>query len=120
MNKLKAWAKETGSRIYFHRHRHKLTQRVLARRVGISASQLGSIEQGIRMPSVDLLFQLAEALEVVPSQLVPNPEKDHAAVQVALIRLAEEFALNDEQAYPSFPASPRRAVSLDQPRSTNG
>jgi DNA-binding XRE family transcriptional regulator len=42
----------------------KLTQRTLAKRVGIKASHIAYIEAGRRKPSLDLVMRLARALRL--------------------------------------------------------
>ena len=61
-----------GLNIAYYRKRAGMTQEQLAERVDISRSHLSAIEAPniIRPFSLEILFNLAEALEVVPSKLL--------------------------------------------------
>jgi transcriptional regulator with XRE-family HTH domain len=62
------------------RARRQLTQAVVAERVGIHPSYLGSIERGKRNVPLDTLCRLAWALRVEPHELLrPLPAKRRAA-----------------------------------------
>ncbi len=52
------------------RHDAGLTQEQLSERIGISTSYFGMMEVGQRWPNVDMLFRIADALEVAPDVLV--------------------------------------------------
>ena len=53
-----------GRRIHERRRELKLTQERLAERTEVSASFVGHLERGEKIPSVDTLARLAEALDV--------------------------------------------------------
>ena len=63
---------ELGLNIAFYRKRCGLTQEALAERVGISSSLLSAIEAPnlLRPFSLELLFELADALHISPSKLL--------------------------------------------------
>ena len=63
---------ELGLNIAFYRKRCGLTQEALAERVGISRSHLSAIEAPnlLRPFSLELLFELADALHISPSKLL--------------------------------------------------
>lgn len=63
---------ELGLNIAFYRKRAGLTQERLAEQVGISRSHLSAIEAPnlIRPFSLELLFELADALSVTPDKLL--------------------------------------------------
>ena len=63
---------ELGLNIAFYRKRCGLTQEALAERVGISRSHLSAIEapNSLRPFSLELLFELADALHISPSKLL--------------------------------------------------
>lgn len=63
---------ELGLKIAFYRKRCGLTQEALAERVGISRSHLSAIEAPnlLRPFSLELLFELADALHISPSKLL--------------------------------------------------
>ena len=63
---------ELGLNIAFYRKRCGLTQEALAERVGISRSHLSAIEAPnlLRPFSLELLFELADALHISPSKIL--------------------------------------------------
>lgn len=52
------------------RHDKKLTQEELADRAGLSMRYVGAIERGDVSPSVTVLGQIADALEIEPGELL--------------------------------------------------
>lgn len=56
--------KALGGRIKQHREKRGLTQVELAVIINVSTGYIGSIEQGLRYPSLRLLEKLARALKV--------------------------------------------------------
>jgi transcriptional regulator with XRE-family HTH domain len=52
------------------RHDKKLTQEELADRAGLSMRYIGAIERGDVSPSVIVLGQIADALEIEPGELL--------------------------------------------------
>jgi len=62
--------KSLGQRVKFYREGRKLYQVELADIVGVSTGYIGSIEQGIRSPSLKTLKKVAKALKVSPSDLL--------------------------------------------------
>lgn len=63
---------ELGLNIAFYRKRCGMTQEALAERVGVSRSHLSAIEAPnlLRPFSLELLFELADALHVSPGKLL--------------------------------------------------
>ena len=63
---------EIGYNIQYYRKHKGLTQEDLAEKLGISRQHLGAIEAPriIRPISMDLLFNIADALEVDPKDLL--------------------------------------------------
>lgn len=53
-----------GQKMRARRRLLKISQEELARRVQISPSYYGNIERGIRIPSIDTLVAIANALEI--------------------------------------------------------
>ena len=53
-----------GKRVKEARNKVHLTQEVLAEKADIAVSYLGEIERGEKTPSLDVLIELANALEV--------------------------------------------------------
>lgn len=62
--------KSMGDKIKFYRKKRVLYQVELADIVGVSTKYIGSIEQGIRTPSLKLLKKIAKALKVSPKDLL--------------------------------------------------
>ncbi len=63
--------KETlGQRIKEARKNLKMTQEVLAEKANIGTVYLGEIERGIKMPSLNVLIQIIEALNVSADYLL--------------------------------------------------
>ena len=62
--------KSFSERVKYYRKQRKLFQVELADIVGVSTGYIGSIEQGIRLPSLILLKKLARALKISPKDLL--------------------------------------------------
>ena len=62
--------KTLGQRIKKLRKQRGLLQVDLAVRVGISTGYIGSIEQGLRYPSLKVLQKISKALKTPPSELL--------------------------------------------------
>lgn len=58
------------------RHSTGLSQEALAERAGIDRSYTSLLEQGKRQPSIKILFQLADALNVPVSDFIKILERD--------------------------------------------
>lgn len=63
--------KTLKEKVKFYREQRKLYQVELADIVGVSTGYIGSIEQGIRTPSLKLLKKIAKALKVPARDLLP-------------------------------------------------
>lgn len=61
---------EIGSRIRKYREAKKISQKELARLIGVSSSRVSNWEQGINRPDVDFLASICKALQVSPSELL--------------------------------------------------
>ena len=57
------------------RHLADLSQDEVAARLEIAPSYISKLESGVKKPSVDMLFRLADALEVSPSEIIAQMEK---------------------------------------------
>ena len=62
--------KTLGEKIQYYRLQRELYQVQLADLVGVSTGYIGSIEQGIRSPSLKLLGKIAKTLKVSPKDLL--------------------------------------------------
>lgn len=70
-------AYEIGPRIRKYREAQNLSQKELAKLIGVSNSRVSNWEQGINRPDVDILAAICEALKVSPTELLDirlNPE----------------------------------------------
>lgn len=64
-----------GARIKYYRNLKKISQTVLADKFGINRQYLSRIECGNAKPSIDLLFRIADILEVNISLIVKDDKK---------------------------------------------
>lgn len=62
--------KTLGEKIKYFRKQRNLFQVELADLVGVSTGYIGSIEQGVRSPSLRILSKIAKALKVSPKDLL--------------------------------------------------
>ena len=62
--------RDFGQRVRTLRRRQKLTQEELAERLSISASFMGHLERGSRIPSIDTLVALCNTLKTSPQYLL--------------------------------------------------
>ncbi len=69
---------------------HKLTQRELAQRLGISASAIGMYEQGRREPDNDLLMRIGSLFSVSTDYLLKGEEVVPCEVSEVLDSLREQ------------------------------
>ncbi|HLC51650.1 MAG TPA: helix-turn-helix transcriptional regulator [Candidatus Nanoarchaeia archaeon] len=69
---MKKGLKSLGQKIKRIRKERGLLQVDLAVRVGISSSYVGSIEQGLRYPSLKVLEKIARVLRLPTSDLLAN------------------------------------------------
>jgi transcriptional regulator with XRE-family HTH domain len=67
-----------------------LTQDELARKIGISSSQISRIESGKRGLAIDLLTAWAQALELEADFLLWNPLSDKEVGVAALVRTLDD------------------------------
>lgn len=66
-----------GKRIYLRRNLLRITQKELANKIDISLNQIQKYEFGKKRISSNIIYKLAEVLNVKPSFFVPpfNPDK---------------------------------------------
>lgn len=65
-----------GRRIRAFRKLKGYTQEGLARELGVSVSVFGEVERGTRLPSKELLEQIAQVLNISVDELIPEDERD--------------------------------------------
>jgi transcriptional regulator with XRE-family HTH domain len=63
-----------GARVRALRAGHDWSAREFAERVGVAQPVVASIEDGLRLPTIELLYRLAAALLVAPGELLPAPD----------------------------------------------
>ena len=61
---------DIGSRIKKYRESCGISQKELAKRIGVSNSRISNWEQGINRPDADVIAKLCQALNVSPSELL--------------------------------------------------
>ena len=59
-----------GKAIQEFRENKGLSQEVLSGLAGIGRTHLSAIERGVRRPTLDTFFRIAEALQIKPSTMV--------------------------------------------------
>jgi transcriptional regulator with XRE-family HTH domain len=74
-----AIAPRVGRVIRRHREDAGLSQEELAERSGLHRTYISLVERGRRNITVDALTQIAEALEIYPSRLIADAEKEPEA-----------------------------------------
>src|SRR3970282_2009822 len=84
-----------GRRLRHHRKERGMTLDALGAAVGRPAPYLSLLENGKKEPRVNLVLELAAALDVdVAELLAPNPPNRRDALEIALLR-SQESALFD-------------------------
>ena len=93
--------------IRFFRIKNRFSGRELAKRTGVSAVSISAYEAGRRIPSLDVIFRLADVFDVSVSALLEDPSTtkleislaeaiqaiiDHNAQILAMRALAESLA----------------------------
>jgi transcriptional regulator with XRE-family HTH domain len=76
-------AMRIGTSVRTVRERAGWSTGAFALRVGIAQEVVSDIEDGARLPTIELLYRLAVALEVPPGDLLPAPD-EHPRIDVHL------------------------------------
>lgn len=66
-------AARIGARVRTIREENGWTMAELALRGGLAPAVVTDIEDGLRLPTIELLYRLASALDVAPGELLPSP-----------------------------------------------
>ena len=61
-----------------YRHMRKMSQEILAARLGLSRTTITNYENGITYPQVDTVYNIAEALRIEPWRLVESKQQRRA------------------------------------------
>ena len=80
---MREWRRIVGTNIWRLRKSRKLTQEKLAFEAEIDLTYMGGIERGVRNPSLDVLVRIANALEVLPADLLQNQQPYKVALRRA-------------------------------------
>lgn len=68
-------AKRIGRIMRENRHARGFTQAVLAEKISLEAETISRMENGIRLPTIEKLFDIAEELGISVSTFFDEPEK---------------------------------------------
>lgn len=66
-----------GKVIQEYREKKGLSQEVVSGLADIGRTHLSAIERGVRKPTLETFFKIADALDVAPSELMKLIEKYH-------------------------------------------
>ncbi len=87
---------EVGNRIKYFRRLKSISQEELALRANLNPAYFGQVERGVKCPTIDTLYKIANALEVSPAKLLqasdrPTPPSEYnSRVAAFLARVPEE------------------------------
>lgn len=68
-------AKKMGQVIASFRHEKGMSQELLSGLAGLDRTHYSKIERGLRSPTIDTLFKIAQALEIPPDQIIREIEQ---------------------------------------------
>jgi len=83
-----------GARIREYRKRSRLTQKELGEKVGVKHNTISSYENGTNEAEQEILFSIAEVLNVSVNDFFPSTENEHPEIK----ELSNFYAIN-EQSY---------------------
>ena len=69
-------AVKVGKAIQLGREEKGLSQEVVSGLADIGRTHLSAIERGVRKPTLETFFRLAEAMNIAPSELMRKIEKE--------------------------------------------
>lgn len=69
-------AEIVGKVIQEYREKRGLSQEVVSGLADIGRTHLSAIERGVRKPTLETFFRIADALNILPSELVKLIEKE--------------------------------------------
>ena len=69
-------AVKVGKAIQLCREEKGLSQEVVSGLADIGRTHLSAIERGVRKPTLETFFRLAEAMDIAPSELMRKIEKE--------------------------------------------
>ena len=68
-------AEKVGKVIQEYREKKQLSQEVVSGLADIGRTHLSAIERGVRKPTLETFFKIADALDILPSELMRMIEK---------------------------------------------
>lgn len=68
-------AKKIGKVIQEYRWQKELSQELLSGLAGIDRTHYSKIERGLRSPTLETIFKIANALDVPPHEIIESIEK---------------------------------------------
>ncbi|MBQ7386566.1 MAG: helix-turn-helix transcriptional regulator [Clostridia bacterium] len=68
-------AKTVGNVIKCYREKRGLSQEIVSGLAGIGRTHLSAIERGERKPTLETFFRIAEAMSILPSELMRSIEE---------------------------------------------
>lgn len=74
--KMEKLQEEVGDRLLELRTRREMSQQALADKCDVDRKTINRIERGHFSPNLNTLLRICIALNVVPSEIVPNPLKE--------------------------------------------
>lgn len=89
-------AKNIGQKVKSLREDLDVSQEEFAHRAGIHVTNLSKLENGIRVPKVETLFKICEALKVPVSMVLPGEKRENSdpmieeIVTILITRTADE------------------------------
>ncbi|RJX24227.1 MAG: helix-turn-helix domain-containing protein [Dethiobacter sp.] len=93
-----------GNRIRSFRVERGLTLNQLAGMAGLSASYLSTIERGLKKPSIPVLKQISEALNVSPSLLIRTEEEAFTGSKMRFLREGRGLSVEELAEISDIPA----------------
>ena len=110
---------QAGQDVRTSRRRRRLTQSLLAERIGIDRAHLARIEAGKAAGTpLEIWFALGEALgrpfraEFLRDKLEEPPDAGHLAIQELVLRLAAPAAYEGGFELPTRPTDPARSIDV--------
>lgn len=79
-----------GERLKYYRKQSNKTLEQLAEEIGVSLGFLQTMEAGKRLPSIELLYRIADVLNVCPSLLLSDDD-----LEIPVIKELEHYSHND-------------------------
>ena len=77
----RALSEAVGGRIRYYRHIKSLSQEQLALQAGLNPAYFGQVERGLKCPTIDTLYKIANALNITMQDLLAaDIGYDHDAV----------------------------------------